>query len=148
MQEERREQQSFHLNYDNHNTCNSIKSGNKNRGVQGTLLLSRWLRISLRSRKDTSCVFNNLLHHINVETLREAYSAMDKNKALGADKVSKEAYGKNLEANLENLYTEIRNGSYKPSPKREVLIPKANGETRPIEVACFEEREACPWGTS
>jgi group II intron reverse transcriptase/maturase len=140
MREERREQQSFHLDYDNHNTCNSIENGNKIKGVQGTLFLSRWLRISLRSRKDTSCMFNNLLHHINVETLREAYNVMDKNKALGVDKVSKEAYGKNLEANLENLYTRIRNGSYKPSPKREVLIPKANGKTRPIEIACFEDK--------
>ena len=142
MREERREQQSFHLDYDNHSTCNSTGNGNKVKGVQqqGTLFLSRWLRISLRSRKDTSCVFNNLLHHINVETLEEAYNAMDKNKALGVDKVSKEAYGKNLEANLENLYTRIRNGSYKPSPKKEVLIPKANGRTRPIEIACLEDK--------
>jgi group II intron reverse transcriptase/maturase len=140
MPEERREQQSFHLNQDNQSICNDTINGNKIRGVQGTLLLSRWLRISLRVHKDTSCVFNNLLHHINVQTLREAYNAMDKSKALGVDKVSKEAYGKNLEANLENLYTRIRNGSYKPSPKREVLIPKANGKTRPIEIACFEDK--------
>ena len=140
MQEERREQQSFHLNQDSHNTYNSIESGNKIRGVQGTLLLNRWSRISLRTHKDTSCVFNNLLHHINVETLKEAYNAMDKNKALGVDKISKEAYGKDLEANLKNLYVKIRNGSYKPSPKREVLIPKANGKTRPIEIACFEDK--------
>ncbi len=140
MPEERREQQSFHLNLDNHNTCNSIKSGDKTRGVQGTLLLSRWLRISLRTREDTSCVFNNLLHHINAETLKEAYNALDKNKALGVDKISKSAYGKNLEANLENLYIKIRNGSYKPQMKREVLIPKANGKTRPIEIACFEDK--------
>ena len=140
MPEERREQQSFHLNQDNQSICNDTINGNKIRGVQGTLLLSRWLRISLRVHKDTSCVFNNLLHHINVQTLKEAYNAMDKNKALGVDKVSKEAYGKNLEANLESLYTRVRNGSYKPQPKREVLIPKANGKTRPIEIACFEDK--------
>ena len=140
MPEERREQHSFYLSQDSHHTCNSITNGNKNRGVQGTLILNRWQRISLRTDKDTSCVFNNLLHHINVQTLREAYNAMDKNKALGVDRVSKESYGKNLEANLENLYIKIRNGSYKPSLKREVLIPKANGKTRPIEIACFEDK--------
>ncbi|MEA3433037.1 MAG: group II intron reverse transcriptase/maturase [Campylobacterota bacterium] len=140
MQEERREQQHFHLSQDSHNTCNSITSGNKDMGVQGTLILNRWQRISSRTRRDTSCVFNNLLHHISVETLKEAFSAMDKNKALGIDKVSKETYGKNLEANLEDLYTKIRNGSYKPQMKREVLIPKANGKTRPIEIACFEDK--------
>lgn len=140
MQEERRGQQNFHLNQDNQGIYNDTITDNKNRGVQGTLLLNRWLRISLRARKDTSCVFNNLLHHINVETLKEAYNAMDKNKALGVDKISKEAYGKNLDSNLENLYIKIRNGSYKPQMKREVLIPKANGKTRPIEIACFEDK--------
>jgi len=141
MKVERREQQSFYLNLNNQSTYNSTRNGNKDKsGVQGTLLLNRWLRISLRTAKDTSCLFHNLLHHINVETLREAYNAMDKNKALGVDKVSKEAYGKNLETNLENLYIKIRNGSYKPQMKREVLIPKANGKTRPIEIACFEDK--------
>ncbi len=141
MRVERREKQSFHLNLNNQSAYNSISNGNKDKsGVQGTLLLNRWLRISLRTSKDTSCLFHNLLHHINVETLREAYNAMDKNKALGVDKVSKEAYGKNLETNLENLYIKIRNGSYKPQIKREVLIPKANGKTRPIEIACFEDK--------
>ena len=140
MRVERREKQSLHLNLNNQSAYNSISNGNKDKsGVQGTLLLNRWLRIGLRTSKDTSCLFHNLLHHINVETLREAYNAMDKNKALGVDKVSKEAYGKNLETNLEKLYTKIRNGSYKPQIKREVLIPKANGKTRPIEIACFED---------
>jgi len=140
MQEKRREKRDFHLSQDSHGIYNNTTSGNKNKRVQGALLLNRWQRISLRTQKESSCVFNNLLHHINVETLKEAYEAMDKNKALGVDKISKEAYGKNLEANLENLYTRIRNGSYKPQMKKEVLIPKANGKTRPIEIACFEDK--------
>jgi group II intron reverse transcriptase/maturase len=85
-------------------------------------------------------VFSNLLHHINVQSLKEAYDALDKNRALGVDNISKEAYGKNLEANLENLFVKIRNGSYRPKLKQEVLIPKANGKTRPIEIACFEDK--------
>lgn len=140
MKVERREQQNFHLNQDNQSVFNDTVNGNKNRRVQGILPLNRWLRISLRAGKDTSCLFNNLLHHINVETLKEAFDTMDKNKALGVDKISKEAYGKNLETNLENLYIKIRNGSYKPQTKREMLIPKANGKTRPIEIACFEDK--------
>jgi len=144
MPQERREQQSFHLSQDSQSIYNDTVNGNKNKGTNhyksDSLFLSRWLRISKRAQENTSCVFNNLLHHINVETLNEAYNAMDKNKALGVDRVSKEAYGKNLEDNLENLYIRIRNGSYKPQPKREVLIPKANGKTRPIEIACFEDK--------
>ena len=144
MPEEQREQQSFHLKQDNQGIYNDTLNGNKHKRLHryksDSLFWSRWLRISKRVHEDTSCVFNNLLHHINVETLKEAYNAMDKSKALGVDRVSKEAYGKKLEANLENLFIKIRNGSYKPQPKREVLIPKANGKTRPIEIACFEDK--------
>ena len=140
MRMEQRERRNFYLNQGSQSICNDTVIGNKDKWVQGTLLLNRWLRISLRASNDISCVFNNLLHHINVETLKEAYKALNKNKALGVDKVSKEAYGKNLEANIENLYIKIRNGSYKPQTKREKLIPKANGKTRPIEIACFEDK--------
>lgn len=138
MQAERREQQDFHLNRDDPSIYNDTIKGNKQRSI--SLFLSRWSRISLRAQRDTSCVFDNLLYHINAETLKEAYLAMDKKKALGVDGVSKAAYGKDLEANIEDLLIKIRNGSYRPSPKREVLIPKANGKTRPIEIACFEDK--------
>lgn len=100
---------------------------------------NRWLRIEYAARKE-AIVFNNLLCHINVETLREAYQALDGSKALGVDGMSKKVYGRNLEANLENLVTRIHKGSYKPQAKREVLIPKANGKTRPIAISCFEDK--------
>ena len=73
MQEERREKRDFHLSQDSHGIYNNTASGNKSKGVQGTLLLNRWLRISLRTQKESSCVFSNLSHHINVESLQEAY---------------------------------------------------------------------------
>ena len=53
---------------------------------------------------------------------------------------NKKEYGKSLEANLEDLAHRIQNGRYRPQPKREVLIPKANGKTRPIAIACFEDK--------
>ena len=56
------------------------------------------------------------------------------------DGITKSDYGRDLQKNLENLALRIKRGSYKPRPKREVLIPKANGKTRPIAVACFEDK--------
>lgn len=49
---------------------------------------------------------------------------MDKNKASGIDKVTKEKYEQNLEENLENLVKRMRIGSYRPNPTRRVYIPK------------------------
>jgi len=100
---------------------------------------SRWVRISLRAQ-NTSAVFSNLLTHVNVNSLREAFKAINGRKALGVDGVSKEKYGMNLEDNLKDLESRIQKGTYRPMPKREVLIPKANGKTRPIAIACFEDK--------
>jgi len=102
-------------------------------------LESRWARISLRAQ-DKKSVFNNLLTHVNADSLQEAFKAIDGSKALGVDGISKAEYGKNLQENLSDLAKRLQRGSYKPQPKREVLIPKANGKTRPIAIACFEDK--------
>lgn len=96
-------------------------------------------RISFAAQRE-GIVFNNLLSHFNGETLREAYAALAPNKAVGIDGVSKEIYGKNLEANLRDLVNRLQNGSYKPQEKRKVLIPKASGGTRPIAISCLEDK--------
>ena len=107
---------------------------------KGKPFLDRWIRISLWAQRNPNSAFQNLLLHISEETLREAFNELDGSKALGVDNVSKAAYGKRLKQNLESLVERIRKGSYRPQPKREVLIPKANGKTRPIAVACFEDK--------
>ena len=45
----------------------------------------------------------NLASYINISSLRAIHKTMDKNKASGIDKVTKEEYEQNLEENLENL---------------------------------------------
>ena len=47
--------------------------------------------------------------------------------------MTKEAYGKDLERNIDSLLTRMRSMSYRPSPVREVHIPKGNGKTRPLD---------------
>ena len=100
---------------------------------------SRWVRINSKAQ-DTKIVFSNLQTHINVNSLREAFKALDGTKAVGVDGISKKEYGKNLEENLLNLESSIHKGTYRPKCKREVLIPKDNGKMRPIAIACFEDK--------
>ena len=107
--------------------------------TQQSLWPNRWERIGSRAlEKDV--VFNNLMHHINIETLREAFQALDGTKAQGIDGMTKEQYGQNLEENLTDLVRQIHHGSYKPQDKREVLIPKSDGRMRPLAIACFEDK--------
>ena len=48
--------------------------------------------------------------------------------------------GENLEINLLDLVKRIKRGTYRPQPKKEILIPKANGKTRPICISSFEDK--------
>jgi RNA-directed DNA polymerase len=139
MQMERRDQQNLALTTGTPAVhCNGAK-GQVNILSQEGLYQNRWVRISLRAQKKET-VFNNLLTHICVDSLREAFKALDGTKALGVDGISKTIYGKNLEVNLENLTDRIHKGTYRLMPKREVLIPKANGKLRPLAIACFEDK--------
>jgi group II intron reverse transcriptase/maturase len=75
-----------------------------------------------------------------VENFREAFRGVDGKKAKGMDGTTKEEYGNKLDENLENLVKRIHTGTYRPQVKREVLIPKANGKTRPIAISAFEDK--------
>lgn len=90
------------------------------------------------SQKDV--VFNNLGHVIDIELLTECYQQLDGKKAVGIDGVTKEAYGKELEANLQKLLAKIRKGAHKPQPSRIVEIPKEDGSTRPLAISCLEDK--------
>lgn len=137
MPEERRDPQSLALRGEPWHRCKSEKAA---RGAGWIPDLSWNLRISLRVQRDKAAAFTNLIKHINQDTLKEAFRDLDGSKALGVDRVSKQAYAKNLEANLEDLVKRVQQGSYRPQPKREVWIPKTDGKMRPLAIACFEDK--------
>ncbi len=140
MRTERRDQQGLDLTKDTHSIFNNTQSGQKEGEKRQLEFLSSWeVRIGSRAQKVQS-LFSNLMKHINKDTLREAFKAVDGSKALGVDGISKSVYGKSLERNLEDLIERVQKGTYRPRPKREVMIPKANGKTRPIAIACFEDK--------
>lgn len=97
-------------------------------------------RISELSAENKGLVFNNLGHIINADMLRDLYDRLDGKKAIGIDGVTKETYGMNLEANLSDLMRRIRRGTYRPLPARIVEIPKEDGSTRPLAIACVEDK--------
>lgn len=91
-----------------------------------------------RLRKET--LFNNIGHALDLDLLRECYRELDGKKAIGIDGVTKEAYGKRLEDNLQDLLAQIRRHAYKPQASRMVEIPKEDGSTRPLAISCFEDK--------
>lgn len=113
------------------------QSETKMRHVQSSEV---WNRISVNSQRFKGEAMKNLFHCFDRKNLEEGFRALDGSKARGIDNVSKKEYEKKLDQNIERLLVKLHNGSYVPSPKREVLIPKSNGKTRPIAIACTEDK--------
>jgi group II intron reverse transcriptase/maturase len=82
------------------------------------------------------------MHHFNVESLTACFHELDRRKATGIDRVSKDEYGEALLENLDALLERMKQMAYRPGPVREVLIPKDGkpGATRPLGIANFEDK--------
>src|ERR1700677_3780932 len=100
----------------------------------GRTWLIKLKRIGELSATDGDLIFNNLGHLMSAEMLKEQYRRLDWKKAVGVDGVSKRAYGKELDQNIDSLIKRIRRGTYKPKPARLVEIPKEDGSTRPLAI--------------
>lgn len=73
----------------------------------------------------------------------EAWKRVAANKgAPGVDKESIQAYGNQLGQNLYSLWNRMSSGSYFPKPVRQVLIPKDDGQTRPLGIPTVNDRVA------
>jgi group II intron reverse transcriptase/maturase len=84
-----------------------------------------------------------LAHHMDLDWMREAFARTRKDGAVGIDGVTADAYGADLDANLEALLGRIKSGSYRAPPVRRVHIPKGDGsQTRPIGIPTFEDKVA------
>ena len=59
-----------------------------------------------------------IMNMVNAETLKGVHNRQGKNKAHGVDRVTKEEYGENLEANIESLIARMKQFSYRPQPVR------------------------------
>jgi group II intron reverse transcriptase/maturase len=99
-------------------------------------------RIAWLSKQDSGKKFECLMHLFNTESLVECFHELDKNKAVGVDGITKMTYGDNLQGNIEQLITRMKNMAYRPGPVREVLIPKEGkpGTTRPLGISNLEDK--------
>ena len=99
-------------------------------------------RIAWLSSKDRERMFECVIHHIDLETLRGNYRRLDAKKATGIDGVTKEEYGKDLDENLNRLLDEMKRMAYKPRPVKEHLIPKEGqpGKFRPLGISVLEDK--------
>ena len=106
----------------------------------GAGALTALQRIGQRARARKEERFTNLLSHVKLPLLREAYQRLRKHAAAGVDKVTWFEYGERLEERLLDLENRVHRGSYHPQPVRRVHIPKADGSTRPLGIPALEDK--------
>ena len=97
-------------------------------------------RVRQAAERDKGARFTALLHHVDVDGLRNAYRAINPKAAAGVDGVTWKAYGENLEVNLQDLHRKLKSGAYRAKPMRRTYIPKADGRQRPLGIASLEDK--------
>jgi group II intron reverse transcriptase/maturase len=102
---------------------------------------TKLLRIAAKARKERELKFVNLYYLMNEELLLRCFRQLSEDKAAGIDKVTKEQYAENLEANIKELVSQLQRMAYRPQPVRRVYIPKAgSGKLRPLGIPCLEDK--------
>jgi hypothetical protein len=117
-----------------------LADGNASRSQSRQDVLTQVERVGQRASVKKEEKFTNLLCHIKVPLLAEAYYCLRKNAAPGVDGETWSSYGLDLEAKLLDLEGRVHRGSYHPQPVRRVHIPKGNGRTRPLGIPALEDK--------
>jgi len=98
-------------------------------------------RIAEKARKEPDCQFTSLFHLMDKELLRGCFEGLRKDAASGIDRVTKEEYGNDLEANLTGLVERLHRMAYIPQPVRRVYIPKPGStKQRPLGIPALEDK--------
>ena len=105
------------------------------------MLMTELLKIKEHVEKAEGARAQNLASAINPETLIAAHRRMSGRKAVGVDGVSKEAYARQQEKNVEELVTSMKRESYRPKPSRRVYIDKPGSKKkRPLGISAYEDK--------
>jgi len=97
-------------------------------------------KIANLSRQDKQLKFSRLMPHFSEENLLSCFNELDGKKAVGIDGKTKADYAVELKQNIQSLVNRMKSYTYRPEPVREVLIPKANGKSRPLGISNIEDK--------
>ncbi len=93
-----------------------------------------------RAQREPAGRLHALAHVIEVPARTRASRRQRAAAAGGVDGVTKEPYGQRLEANFQERHTRLKAKRYRHQPIRRVHMPTAQGKTRPMGIAAFEDK--------
>lgn len=82
----------------------------------------------------------NLMKYFTEEELKQRHKTLKRNKATGIDRVTKTKYEANLDVNIHNLVSQLKNKSYFPRPSLRHTISKSNGKVRCLGIPAYEDK--------
>lgn len=92
-------------------------------------------RIAEIAKNNPEEKFTSLIHLVDKEMIKLCHEELESNKATGIDKITKDEYEANLEANIDNLLARMRQFKYSPQPVRRVYIDKpGTDKKRPLGI--------------
>src|SRR5688572_5998253 len=100
-------------------------------------------RIATKAKAEPGHRFWGLYSHVwKHDVLMEAYRSAKANRGSPGfdEKCFEDVENEGLQNLIESLSSELRNGTYKHLPLREIKIPKDNGKVRIIKIACIRDR--------
>jgi len=97
-------------------------------------------RIARVAKEDKKVRFTSLAHLLTPEHLKASFAKLSAKAAPGIDGVTMQAFRDNLDAEIEQLWLELRRGTYRASPVRRSMIPKANGKRRALGIPTVRDR--------
>ncbi len=97
-------------------------------------------RVRQAAREKKKLKFTALLHHVDVDLLRESYGALKRDAAPGVDGVTWDDYAEGLDDKLVDLHGRVHRGGYRAQPSRRQYIPKPDGRQRPLGIAALEDK--------
>ena len=122
-------------------TEGNLREQTRSRAQNRQDLQSALVRVRQAAVRDRKLQFTTLWHHVyDVGRLREAYLGLKRHAAPGVDRVTWQAYGEDLEANLRDLSARLQRGAYRAKPVRRAYIPKPDGRQRPLGVTALEDK--------
>lgn len=108
----------------------------------GNVVSTPLSRIATLAKQDKQVKFTSLAHLLTPEYLKDSFHKLNKKGAPGADGMTMEVFEANLDTEIDQLWYELRNGTYRATPVRRKYIPKANGKQRPLGIPTIRDRTA------
>jgi RNA-directed DNA polymerase len=97
-------------------------------------------RVRERAKAEKKEKFTALLHHVDVDLLRAAFSWLKRDAAPGVDGLTWRQYEQNIGVNLVDLHARVHRGAYRAQPSRRKFIPKEDGRERALGIASLEDK--------